>query len=210
MKNLDKLGFIPSVINGTETLFECPKEATLPDSYSYVNVLPNVINQGKLSICVPCSMSAYLNWKANLEFLTNDDNSIDLFSIYNSRDNKGDGMSFKAAFKFLRHVGVESNIGILKIGHYGKINGIDDLKFAIISNGPCFGALPVYGEHCDFWNKKTGFRTLKGYHAISIVGFDKDGFIIRNSWGKNFCENGYTKINYSDFRKLLEVWTVID
>jgi C1A family cysteine protease len=78
-----------------------------------------------------------------------------------------------------------------------------------VANGPCFGALPVYGDHCDFWNKKPG-TTLHGYHAISIVGYDKEGFIIRNSWGKQFCEDGYTKIPYSDFKKLLEIWTVID
>lgn len=209
MKNVDNLGFVPSIINGTEILFECPKDAELPEKYSYVNVLPQVINQGKLSICVPCSMSAYLNWKANLNTLTNNDNAIVLFDIYNSRENKGDGMTFKAAFKYLRHNGVDSAIGILKIGHYGKVNGIDDLKFAIVSNGPCFGALPVYGDHCDFWNKRIG-TTLHGYHAISIVGYDSEGFIIRNSWGKDFCDNGYTKIKYSDFGKLLEVWTVID
>lgn len=209
MMNVENLGFIPSVIDGTEILFECPKDAVMPEKYSYVNVLPQVINQGKLSICVPCSMSAYLNWKANLNLLTNDDNSIALFDIYNSRDNKGDGMSFKAAFRYLRHHGVDSAVGNMKIGHYGKIDNIDDLKFAIISNGPCFGALPVYGEHCDFWNKKEGC-SLRGYHAISIVGYDKEGFIIRNSWGKQFCENGYTKISYNSFGKLLEVWTVID
>ena len=209
MGNIDNLGFEPSIINGTEILFECPKKAELPEKYSYVDVLPQVINQGRLSICVPCSMSAYLNWKANLNTLTNNDNAIVLFDIYNSRENNGDGMTFKAAFKYLRHNGVNSALGILKIGHYGKINEIDDLKFAIVSNGPCFGALPVYGDYCDFWNKRIGTR-LHGYHAISIVGYDEEGFIIRNSWGKEFCNNGYTKIKYSDFGKLLEIWTVID
>lgn len=209
MGNIDNLGFVPSIINGTEILFECPKEATLPEQYSYVNVLPQVINQGKLSICVPCSMSAYLNWKANLESLTNNDNAIALFDIYDSRDNKGDGMTFKAAFKYLRYKGVDSSVGVLKIGHYGKVNEIKDLKFALIANGPCFGALPVYGTHCDFWNKKHG-SPMQGYHAISIVGYDQEGFIIRNSWGKQFCNDGYTKIMYKDFKKLLEVWTVID
>jgi len=209
MINVENLGFVPSVIDGSELSFEHNAQVTLPEKYSYVNVLPQVINQGKLSICVPCSLSAYLNWKANLHVLTNDDNSIALFDIYNSRENKGEGMTFKAAFKYLRNHGVDSAVGNLMIGHYGKVNEIKDLQFAIISNGPCFGALPVYGAYCDFWNKKKG-TTIQGYHAISIVGYDQEGFIIRNSWGKQFCNDGYTKINYKDFKKMLEVWTVID
>lgn len=209
MINVEHLGFVPSVIDGTELLFEYKTEVTLPDKYSYVNVLPQTINQGKLSICVPCSLSAFLNWRENLKTGSNEDNSIALFDIYNSRDNKGEGMSYKAAFKYLRTNGVDSAVGNLTIGHYGKVNTIEYLKFAIISNGPCFGALPVYGPYCDFWNKKNG-TSLQGYHAISIVGYDQEGFIIRNSWGKQFCNDGYTKISFKDFKKLLEVWTVID
>lgn len=206
---MENTGFIPSLIDGTEIIFETPKEAVMPEKYCYEDVLPEVINQGRFSICVPCSLSAYLNWKENIKDGSNKDNSIVLFDIYNSRENKGEGMTYKAAFKYLRHNGVESNNGIIKIGHYGKINEMKDLKFALISNGPCFGALPVYGNHCDFWNKKNNSK-FQGYHAISIVGYDKEGFIIRNSWGKEFCENGYTKINYGDFKKLIEIWTVID
>ena len=81
------------------------------------------------------------------------------------------------------------------------------LKAAIVMNGPCFGALPVYSDYCDFWiNRGQG---LQGYHAISIVGYNENGFIIRNSWGKGFCEDGYTVIPYDEFNKLIEIWTVM-
>ena len=52
--------------------------------------------------------------------------------------------------------------------------------------------------------------SLLGYHAISIVGYDENGFIIRNSWGKSFCDNGYTTLPYEEFNKLMEAWTIID
>ena len=61
--NVENLGFVPSIIDGSELLFEYKDQVTLPEKYSYVNVLPQVINQGRLSICVPCSLSAYLNWQ---------------------------------------------------------------------------------------------------------------------------------------------------
>ena len=202
-------GFVPSVIDGSEIIFGCPIQETIPEKYCYMDILPNVIDQGALSICVPCSMSAYLNWKVNMESGESNDNSIELFEIYNSRSNKGEGMTFKDAFKFLRHGGVNSKVGKLMIGTYGKVNSIDDLKYAIALNGPCFGALPVYNDRCEFWEKRDRER-LSGYHAISIVGYDEDGFIIRNSWGNNYCNDGYTKMKYDSFNKFIEVWTVID
>ena len=202
-------GFVPSVIDGSEIIFGCQQKETIPEKYCYKEFLPNVINQGKLSICVPCSLSSYLNWKINMKSGERKDNSIALFEIYNSRTNKGDGMTFKDAFKFLRHGGVNSKEGKILIGTYGKINTVDDLKYAIVLNGPCFGALPVYNNTCEFWNQR-GKERLSGYHAISLVGYDEEGFIIRNSWGNEFCDNGYTKIKYNDFKKLIEIWTVIE
>lgn len=209
MDNISNLGLIPSKIDGSEYIFSCPKNNELPSKYSYKSVLPQVINQGRLSICVPCSLSAYLNWKENTNDGSNNDNSVDLFEIYNNRSNKGDGMTYKDAFRYLRHNGVESAAGKLTIGTYGKVETEKDLKFAIIANGPCFGALPVYSDDCDFWIKKNS-QKLQGYHAISIIGYNEDGFIIRNSWGTSFCKDGNTIIKYSDFKLLLEIWTIID
>lgn len=209
MENFKHLGFIASKIDGTERIFNKPDDCKLPKKYSYRKYLPQVINQGKLQICVPCSLSAFLNWRENLKDGGNEDNSIDLFEIYNSRTNKGEGMTFKDAFKFLRKTGVESANGNMKINAYGKVETVDDLKFALVANGPCFGALPVYSSDCDFWIQKKG-QKLQGYHAISIIGYNDEGFIIRNSWGNSFCDEGNTVIKYNNFKLLLEIWTVIE
>lgn len=208
MENFN-FGFEPSVIDGSEIIFGAPENLSLPERYTYRPYLPKVINQGELSICVPCSVSAYLNWKENLKEGSNKDNKIALMDIYSIKTNAGEGMTYKEAFKFLRHSGVNSNAGLMKIGHYGKVNSFLSLKYALLMNGPCFGALPVYSDDCDFWTKKPGYSLL-GYHAISICGYDKEGFIIRNSWGQSFCDDGYTILPYEDFTKLLEIWTVID
>ena len=34
-------------------------------------------------------------------------------------------------------------------------------------------------------------RTVNGGHAISLVGYTKDGFIVRNSWGKGWGDRGF-------------------
>lgn len=208
-KILFKSGFIPSKMDGTEHIFGIGMPiSVLPVSYSYRNFLPDILNQGELSICVPCSISAYLNWNKNLENGLKKDHQIDYMEIYNQRTNIGEGMSFKEAFYYLRHHGVNSKSGQMKINEYCLLRTPIDLKNAIIMNGPCVGALPVYNFGNTFWNKNRG-DMLMGYHAISIVGYNKEGFIIRNSWGKTYGNGGYGIIKYDDMDKMLEMWTIL-
>lgn len=202
-------GFIPSKMDGSERVFGASGNLDLPEEYTYRAHMAPIIDQKELQICVPCSVSAYLNWRENLKDGSTKDNKIALMDIYNCRTNEGDGMSFKDAFRYLRHHGVESNLGLLKINAYGRVLNMESLKYALVMNGPCVGALPVYSDDFDFWVKKPGYQ-LQGYHAISIMGYDKDGFFIRNSWGTSFGRKGYTHIDYEDFGELLEVWTIID
>lgn len=202
-------GFIPSKIDGSEYIFGYTHDCDIPSEYSCVENLPKVINQGALSICVPCSISAYINYRKNIENNTNADNGVSLEEIYNSRRNKGEGMTYKDAFSFLRKEGVKTIDDIKKISAYAKIESIIDLKYALIANGPCFGALPVYSGNPEFWKKENGL-SLKGYHAISLVGYNEYGIIIRNSWGESFGNKGYTIISYEEFDKLIEVWTIIE
>lgn len=205
MKNY---GFEKSIIDGTEHTLQLPESLDLPQFYSYEDVLPGVINQGDDPICVPCSISAFLNWKLNLSHGEAVNNNINLYEIYNQKTTHGEGMTFKEAFYYLRHHGVSSNRGVLKVGEYTIIRNAMELKFSILSNGPCFGALPVYNETQEFWRKRNNERLL-GYHAIAFVGYTEEGFIVRNSWGAGFGENGYTLLPYTDFGKLLEAWSIV-
>ena len=213
-KRLNKntvFGFKPSVLDGTEHVFgSTMSKNELPESYSYKKYLPEVLDQGSESICVPCSISAYLNWRENLTTGSKKDNKIDYHEIYDIRTNNGDGMTFKEAFHYLRHHGVKSKFADnLKISEYAMVKSTFDLQSALVMNGPCVGALPVYNERRDFWNRLPG-DGFYGYHAISLVGYNQEGFIIRNSWGTAFADEGYTVIPYYDFGKLLEIWTILD
>lgn len=203
-------GFKPSELDGTEYVFSVAANvANVPSRYSYKRFLPKVIDQGQDPICVPCSASAYLNWKENLKTGSKKDNKVALYELYNSKNTQEEGMTFKEAFSYLRHHGVSSKVGNMKIGHYAMVRSFLMLRNALVANGPCFAALPVYNFNREFWNKMPG-DSLQGYHAVSIVGYDKDGFIIRNSWGTSFADKGYTHISNEDVNKMLEVWTIID
>jgi hypothetical protein len=203
------LGCIPSTMDGSEKIFGLDNTPTIPNEYTYVDNLPDVLDQGSAQICVPCTVSSYLNWKKNLEDGIVKDNSVYLYEIYRSRTNIGEGMTYKDALKYLRKNGVKSKSGVLKINSYGRVLSKEVLKYALILNGPCFGALPVYSDRDKFWEKWAG-DTFCGYHAIALVGYNEEGFIIRNSWGRKFGDNGYVTIPYEDFDELIEIWTVID
>ena len=201
-------GFVPSKIDGTELQFTEDKKMKMPLSYTYQKNLSKILNQGSKPICVPCSISTFINWDINMNKNTNNiDYNVDLNSIYKSKTTKGDdGMTFKDAFSFLRHKGVKTNNGIYNIDRYFKIGSIIQLQQAIIVNGPCLGALPVYSDrYDDFW---TNIGDIIGGHAISIVGYNPKGFIIRNSWGSSYGDKGYGLLEYEDFSSFYEIWTI--
>lgn len=131
-------------------------------------------------------------------------------AIYNSRSDKSEdnGMTFKDALYFMRHDGVETEKGLFKINEYSMVGSIESLKAAIVMNGPCIGGLPVYdSSSINFWEEGGMFE---GGHAVAIVGYDKDGFIIRNSWGSVYGYDGYSHLKYEDFNNsFYEIWTMV-
>lgn len=202
-------GFVPSKMDGSETKFKKIRDFEIPDEYSYRKYLPSVIDQGNKPICVPCSLSAYINWVINTDTGENKvDNEVDLQEIFRSSSVKSsEGMTFKDGLKFLKHEGVSTKEGVETIDRYATIGSMICLKQALILNGPCVGALPVYDSRViEFWDSAYG--DYQGGHAVAIVGYNEDGFIIRNSWGRTYGDNGYSVIPYDDFNKFMEIWTI--
>lgn len=209
---MENFGLIKSKMDGSEHIFGSvnTQPTTLPESYSYKPFLPNILDQGSNPICVPCSLSAYLNWKENMKDGSTKDNKVDYMEIFNSRQTlSNDGMSFKDALHYLRHDGVVSDVGLMKINSYAMVMSSYMLKAAIVMNGPCVGGLPVYNYNYEFWKKNYGDEFL-GYHAISIIGYENGEFLIRNSWGKSFGQKGYCSIKESDLNKFIEIWTILN
>lgn len=201
-----KFGFIQSKLDGTEQQLQVDKTVKLPESYSCEKALPKVLDQGREPICVPCSISSFINWKLNISSGNNQDNKVDLEKVFKKYGTK-DGMTFKEALHYLKHEGIETDKGNFKINKYAMVGSIPVLKQALLTNGPCIAGLPVKNSNnVDFWN---GYG-FEGGHAIAIVGYDKDGFIIRNSWGTSYGNKGYSHILYNDFEKFYEIWSLLN
>lgn len=207
MKNF---GFIYSDITDKTPRFSGSKSLMLPVRYSYEKFLPPVGNQGDRPYCVPCSLSAWLNWKVNMKTGSSKDNGIDCSLIYESKTNHSEGMQYQDAFNFLKNKGIKCGMNMVKISEAGIVPNENLLKPAILANGPCFGALPVYNSDRDkFWEKIKMSAFLEGYHSVAIVGWNDKGFIIRNSWGPSYGRDGYMTVPYSEFRSFKEIWTIM-
>lgn len=205
-----KLGCKPSILDGSEYQFEEVPNLELPVAYTYRPFMPPVTDQGNTSTCVCHSLAAHLNWNANTEHGDNNkDNGVCIDCIYDIREDKEtEGMTIKEALHYALKEGVPSKEGKLKIRKYAMVGAVQTLKQALLMNGPCIGALRVFNSYDKFWERGYYDQFLGG-HAISIVGWDQEGFIIRNSWGRSWAHGGYTTLPYEDFRHFLELWTPI-
>ena len=201
-------GFIPSLITSKTVRFKAPASKALPKKYTYRPFLPPVTNQGSQPYCIPHSIGCWLNWRENCKTGVKVDNHIRYDNIYYSKKVSGEGMTYQEAFDYLKKKGVKSDKGILKISEAGYIANESLLKPALLANGPCFGALPVYDPDADMFWKRNG-SPIQGYHSITIVGWNEEGYIIRNSWGISFADRGYVILPYSDVNSFREIWTIL-
>jgi C1A family cysteine protease len=78
---------------------------------------------------------------------------------------------------------------------------IDAIKSAL-QNGPLITTLTVYADFMSYssgiYQHTTG--DALGGHAVSIVGYDDTQryWVIRNSWGSDWGENGFIRVSYDD------------
>jgi hypothetical protein len=96
-----------------------------------------------------------------------------------------------------------------KIRNYARIVTMHELKYALIESGPCPIAFPVYKIEGHIWDSE-GKLPLLGYHAMTIVGWTLEGFILRNSWGTRWGDKGYSIYPYSNWGSHCEIWTAYD
>lgn len=199
-------GCIPSKLDGTEHIVTIDDKIKLPDEFSLQNVMPPVRDQGSTQTCVCQTLTGVLDYLHNCKVGTDGKcNNYSINTLYDSRSNKpSDGMSIKEAMSYLKHNGLSNE----KINSYALVPSSYVLKHALVMFGPVAAGFPVYsGNELYFWRKSGSFQ---GGHCITIIGYNKKGFIIRNSWGTSWGDKGHVVIPYDEYDDAVyEAWTTI-
>ena len=113
----------------------------------------------------------------------------------------------------------------ITLGVYYRIDTkiIADLQAAIVEAGAVF----VSAHTHDGWQevkrvalgakfKHTQLPTIAwpasldgGAHAFALVGFDRDGFILQNSWGTAWGAGGFARLRYADWlENAMDAWVL--
>lgn len=182
----------PNIENYDEFKFQESQQA-FPENYELTTL--EVFNQGEKGSCVSCAATEMMNFRS---LLKGEKPSRNFEEIFNKRKNKKvNGMMPVEAFEILK---TEK-----KISSYARISSILPLKQSIITAGAVMAVLPVLSYNNQFWEGDMNY----GFHAVAVTGWSKNGFLIKNSWGIEWGNNGFTTLPYSDFNKIKELWRIL-
>lgn len=219
-----------------DRLFFCKNPNKLQSTLDLRNELNPVRNQGNQGTCYAQSAACMKEWQEKRDYNLNQYLSPQFFynnrsNLYDNNENNDDGMFGRDVMKLLKNIGIcyEKNYpyGLIedknkideqlyeeaskhKIKAYARIDKIEDLKESLVKNGPCLIAFPTYSSDDEFWKPIYENQEMIGGHAVTVVGYLDDCFIIRNSWGRYWGDNGYCYYKFKDWGAHWEIWTTID
>ena len=121
-------------------------------------------------------------------------------------DPDGDGTYLECTLEALlqKEYFDESKCKIKTIGGglFGNASALREVKGAIFRHGTIVAGFNITGE---WFSPKKGVVTHKagfsseGGHAVHLVGYDKDGVLIQNSWGSDYAHEGFLYLTNNAF-----------
>ena len=214
-----------------ESIYPAKSELDLPKELDLCKDLQPVRSQGRQGTCAAQTAACMKEWQEKKDVGLSEHFSPQF--IYNNRENyPSGGMYGRDVMKILTNIGccreiyfpygvdknknttsetAEKDAKNYKISSYATVNTIEGLKTALYKNGPCYISFPTYSDAGDtFWKPQHPTAERTGGHAVTVVGYNKKGFILRNSWGSDWANKGYVTFPYTDFGMQWEIWTTID
>lgn len=104
------------------------------------------------------------------------------------------------------------------ITKYERLNGVSDMLGCLASGSPIVFGISVYESFESDLVSKTGYvpmpdtdERMLGGHAVCAVGYKMNDkrFIVRNSWGSGWGDNGYFYLPFQYVDKLADdFWTI--
>jgi hypothetical protein len=97
-----------------------------------------------------------------------------------------------------------------KISKVLEPQNVEEVK-AALQHGPLMTTMDVYADFIAYGSGVYRHTTgdYLGGHAVSIVGYNDAGryWIVRNSWGEDWGENGFFRVSYDDQSGIgMETW----
>ena len=229
-----KFGVIDSPIDVRDYKLAVDKAQVFPDTFELPMV--RIKSQGAVGSCVAHSLSEVVEYYNKKQLNKSTEQSI--VYIYGNRRNsvhKGDGMitrdalanmlkygdvdktkcpgnyevpeainRFEAVADSLMEVGCKS-----RFSAYYKLNTAAEIKAALMNHGPVVMTITWYDDMEVIDGVLTTEKKNKsGGHCMVIYGWNEKGWLVQNSWGKNWGVNGTCIIPYD--LQLKEVWGVTD
>lgn len=225
-----KLDLLPSPVDCRDYMVDSIfyKTIKLPETLDYRTELLPIRDQGHQGSCSAMTAAVIKEWQEyrELEYV----GYMSPQFVYNQRQYKHrQGMTPRDTMKILKEKGIVpekiypygtrtkitqkilSLAQNFKIRAYGRINTIYSAKTALITDGPLYAGFPVYSEEKPkFWKQENLSQKSIGGHAVAIVGWTKDSFIIRNSWGVDWGYEGYCYYPFDEWGSHWEIWSTID
>lgn len=100
-----------------------------------------------------------------------------------------------------------------RISSYYKLKDENEIKYSLINDGPVVAGM-YWFDHSELIENVYTYSGGDTYitHAVVIIGWDKDNWIIQNSWGKQWGDDGlfYMPIKKSFGGALYEAYGVTD
>lgn len=105
---------------------------------------------------------------------------------------------------------VYKEASICRVDSYARCMTDEAVKYAIVTYSPVLMSVKWYDKYKLSKDNIISFdtRSNNGYHAVMVYGFNEEGWLCQNSWGKLWGDNGRFVLPYKyGFR---EAWSFVD
>lgn len=170
-------------------------------NYLLPEILP-VVNQGSLPTCIGQTVNEMWQWKLQMAGATCSPKITPEY-IYRNRSNREiDGMTPVDGFDVLTSLTTLPEVLV----RWARVKTPAAIRNCVMVHGPVMMCMPCRSFGPRFW-EGNGFL---GGHAVSIVGWENDEILFKNSWGYGWGDGGYGRISVLDINRYArELWVLV-